>query len=97
MIHARPDYMRFQDPALRDPSLLTDDHSPIASDEPVMLFRAKDKHFIGVLMDYMQRIEHSQLTSKERSKADDVITSVRRHIELAGKWQKENGTKNPDL
>lgn len=38
MIHARPDYNRFQDPAIDDPSLLGEGSTPIRVDEPVMLF-----------------------------------------------------------
>ena len=42
MIHARDDYNRIQDPALSDPSLLSNGSTPIAEDEPVFLLRGQD-------------------------------------------------------
>lgn len=42
MLHARNDYNRIQDPALK-----------IGKDEPVFLARAKDKHFIPLLEAYL--------------------------------------------
>ena len=46
MIHARKDYNRFQDPK-----------NKIGKDEPVLLFRAQDVHFIKVLQYYLDRLE----------------------------------------
>lgn len=43
MIHARSDYNRIQDPAVDDPSLLSEGSTPIGVDEPVFLLRAKDQ------------------------------------------------------
>ena len=42
MIHARNDYNRIQDPAVNDPSLLSEGSTPIGEDEPVFLIRARD-------------------------------------------------------
>lgn len=41
MLHARPDYQRFQDP-----------EGKIPVDEPVMLYRAQDKYFEAVCLHY---------------------------------------------
>ena len=78
MIHAREDYNRFQDP-----------ENKIGEDEPVMLFRAKDMHFISVLKFYEMELD----ISNNREVAD----SVRKHIELSLKWRDVNGCKQPDL
>lgn len=88
MIHARADYNRMQDPALNDPSLLGEGSTPIAEDEPVVLFRAQDKHFIAILGFYRD------LTWDE---SRDIADSVNRHIERARQWQSVNGCKTPDL
>lgn len=88
MIHARPDYNRFQDPGIENPVLL-EGHSPIGLDEPVMLFRAKDKFFINILQTYYT------LLSEEGK--HDMAELVFNHIGLTCKWQEENGTKTPDL
>jgi len=78
MIHARPDYNRFQDP-----------ENKIGQDEPVMLFRAHDVHFLEVLDFYAQELEEDGNT--------EVASSVRKHIDLAIKWRDSNGHKQPDL
>lgn len=80
MKHARPDYERFQDPA-----------GKIPADEPVMLFRAQDKHFIPLLSLYAGRLMADPDTD------EDIIAAVWRHIDLAKAWQLENGCKTPDL
>ena len=49
MIHARSDYDRIQDPAVNDPSLLSEGSTPIGEDEPVFLIRAKDKYAVMCL------------------------------------------------
>lgn len=56
MLHARKDYNRFQDPALSDPSLLSDGSTPIAQDEPVFILRAQDKHAAAVVAYYAMRL-----------------------------------------
>jgi hypothetical protein len=78
MIHAREDYNRFQDP-----------ENKIGQDEPVMLFRAHDIHFIGVLTSYASLLEENGNT--------EVANAVREHIELASDWRKKHGVKEPDL
>lgn len=88
MIHARRDYARFQDPALENPELLGEGSKPIAADEPVMLFRASDENFIPVLEKYRD------LTWKT---SRDIADAVNAQIDLARKWQREHGTKTPDM
>lgn len=46
MLHARSDYDRIQDPA-----------GKIPADEPVLLFRAQDKHFVAVALFYAMLVE----------------------------------------
>ena len=90
MIHARPDYQRFQDPALDNVQLLAEGSHPIAIDEPVILFRAQDKHFVDVLTAYKELI-------KLNGNADQLILDqLDAHIELALHWQEVNGCKDPD-
>lgn len=86
MLHARKDYMRFQDPALEDPTLLGEGATPIKQDEPVMLFRAQDKHFINLLMHYVELVE-----------SEEIKQAVCTHVARAAIWQRENKTKEPDL
>lgn len=78
MIHARPDYDRFQDPL-----------NKIPEDEPVMLFRAQDIHFIKIL-------EHYQHLLKEAGNKE-VGDAVAKHEEASRKWRHENKVKEPDL
>jgi len=89
MIHARKDYNRIQDPALNDPSLLSEGSTPIAEDEPVFLVRASDQAFVATLEAWAKA--HNE-------KADDTSMSdaVASHIELALKWQRENRIKVAD-
>lgn len=78
MIHARADCNRFQDP-----------ENKIGKDEPVMLFRANDIHFISVLKFYERELDMSNNF--------EVADSVGNHIDLAIKWREKNGCKQPDL
>ena len=80
MKHAREDYNRFQDP-----------ENKIPEDEPVMLFRAQDRHFIRVLKYYADMLDAAM--NKEVAKA------VRRHIEDAKIYRVKKGViiKEPDL
>ncbi len=78
MIHARQDYNRFQDPL-----------NKIGQDEPVMIFRAQDKHFKKVLRYY------SDLLSESGNY--EVACLVEEHIQLAEHWELSNDTKEPDL
>lgn len=91
MIHARKDYDRFQDPALSEPSLLGEGSTPIAPDEPVILFRAQDKNFVNILLAY-----HKMLCA-DLSTREDIITAVEQHICLSTKWQANHAVKTPDL
>lgn len=52
MKHARADYDRFQDPALRKPGLLGEGSNPIGEDEPVFLLRAWDCHAAATVAFY---------------------------------------------
>lgn len=80
MIHARDDYNRFQDP-----------ENKIPQDEPVMLFRAQDRHFIAVLKFYADLLDAAQ--------NEPVSKAVRAHIELAKRYRSKPTTKvkEPDL
>lgn len=91
MIHARPDYNRFQDPAIEDPSLLGEGCTPIAEDEPVFLLRAKDKFFVPILIKYWQ------LLFVEGRLSNEMRIAIGQHIARAEEWQNEYGTKMPDM
>jgi hypothetical protein len=91
MKHARPDYQRIQDPAVDDPSLLAPGATPIGADEPVMLFRAQDRHFCGLLADYKARLELDPAASAE------IIDAVAAQIREGRAWQAVRGCKTPDL
>ena len=65
--------------------------TPIGEDEPVMLFRAQDKHFTGVLEDYRVRLARDPEVSL------GMPSLVRSHIGLAEIWQLGNGVKAPDV
>ena len=64
MIHAREDYQRFQDP-----------EGKIKEDEPVLLFRAQDIHFVPVLNYYKELLE--------KSGNNKMAYCIGKHIELA--------------
>jgi hypothetical protein len=89
MIHARDDYNRFQDPALDDPSLLGEGCSPIGKNEPVFLFRAKDHLAPRVLEDYANQLRAAGL--------EDMALTVDRHVKRMQDWQKDHGSKLPDM
>ena len=76
MKHAREDYNRIQDPA-----------GLIPDDEPVMLFRAQDKHFDRVLRFYRDIVIADNGDPK-------IAEAIDKHLVLAGAWPKK---KAPDL
>jgi len=80
MVHAREDYQRFQDP-----------EGKIGEDEPVMLFRAQDRHFVEVLTAYYQ------ILCKDQHVKDDMLDAVSEQIARAEEWQKSHPIKSPDL
>ena len=92
MVHARKDYqLRWpEDPAWSDPSLLSPGSTPIATDEPVMLFRAQDRAFIHVLEAYQEWLIVAGVSQR-------IIDSVEQHIMMANAWQHEHGCKMPDI
>lgn len=76
MKHARPDYDRIQDPA-----------GLIPEDEPVMLFRAQDKHFAKVLRFYLNLVAADHGDEK-------IITAINQHLKLSDAWPVK---KSPDM
>lgn len=80
MVHARKDYDRFQDP-----------ENKIPEDEPVMLFRAQDRHFVSVLKYYADLLEAAGNF--------EVAKAVRGHILTAKNWRSKRDSviKEPDL
>jgi len=76
MIHARADYNRIQDPA-----------GLIPENEPVMLFRAQDKHFDRVLRFYRDIVDADNGDPR-------IITAINDHLLLSDAWPKK---KAPDL
>jgi hypothetical protein len=76
MKHARPDYDRIQDPC-----------DIIPHDEPVMLFRAQDKHFDRVLRFYRDIVIADRGDPK-------IVAAVDQHLALAAMWPKR---KAPDM
>lgn len=76
MLHARSDYAEIQDP-----------RGIIPEDEPVMLFRAQDKHFLAVLDFYAKLVEGDD-------PASEIPVLVRRHMTLAANWPIR---KTPDV
>jgi len=91
MIHARTDYDRIQDPAVMMPELLTPGHLSIGIDEPVFLFRAKDKFFQRVLMAYAAMLEADPAVDRQ------MVQLTIDQMVRADEWQKKNGSKTPDL
>lgn len=89
MIHARTDYDRMQDPALKDLSLLATGSSPIAEDEPVFLVRASDQAFVTTL-------EAWAAAHIEAGGDSALAGAVRVHIVKAKVWQKANRCKIAD-
>lgn len=80
MIHARQDYQHIQD-----------EHGRIGHDEPVILFRAQDQHFIPILVEYANRIRQSAHPDK------NILEALELHITRAADWQRRNKTKPPDM
>lgn len=80
MIHARLDYQHIQDETGR-----------IAQDEPVILFRAQDQHFVRILIHYRRFVAASAKPDPNILEALDV------HIQRASDWQHRNKTKFPDM
>ncbi len=89
MIHARSDYDRIQDPALSDPSLLSEGSSPIGEDEPVFLIRASDQAFSDALVAWMKA--HICAGGDP-----EVAKAVARHLGSAIAWQGKNRRKLAD-
>lgn len=81
MIHARSDYNRIQDP-----------EGKIGEDEPVILFRAQDKLFLGVLYSY-----RSDLTGDGFRDDHPMVRAIDAHIERTYEWGKTHTTKTPDM
>lgn len=65
--------------------------TPIAEDEPVVLFRAQDKNFLSVLNHF-----RSLLLNDHDTRAD-IIESVGTQMERGAAWQAEHGCHTPDL
>lgn len=76
MKHARADYDRIQDPAGRIPT-----------DEPVILFRAQDRHAAAVARFYADLVE-------SESGDPEIVAAIRRHIPLIEAWPTK---KSPDM
>ena len=76
MKHARPDYDRIHDPAGRIPD-----------DEPVILFRAQDRHTAAVARYYADLVE-------AEGGDPEIVNAIRRHIPLIEAWQPK---KSPDM
>lgn len=78
MIHARPDYNRIQDP-----------ENKIGEDEPVVLFRAQDKHFGSVLKFYYDTI-------KKDGGDPRILEQLEAQKIRLDKWTETNKQKSPD-
>jgi hypothetical protein len=87
--HARSDYNRIQDPAVKDPSLLGEGCTPIGEDEPVFLVRAKDIYAPHMCLDYAARMDAIGNV--------EMAESARRQANLMFEWQQRHGSKAPDL
>lgn len=77
MHHARRDYNPIQDPR----------EGGIPHDEPVMLFRAQDKHFVGVLTYYREALIADGANP-------EMVKLISDHIQRAAKWPVK---KTPDV
>jgi hypothetical protein len=90
MKHARPDYDHIQDPT-----------GKIPADEPVMMFRGQDIFAPVALEAYIAMCEAMAstlpLNSPQRQSLRDMATTVRVHISLMHKWQRDHKAKMPDL
>jgi hypothetical protein len=81
MKHGRVDY----DDHIQDEGELID------PDEPVMLFRAKDKHMPAVMRFY------AGLVAGDPQGDIDLIENLQLHMQLVDDWQSKNGCKRPDV
>lgn len=92
MIHARKDYNRFQDPALKDPKLLGENSTPIAEDEPVFLLRAKDFCAPEAVRAYARLLMEVKASHK-------MIAAVGEWANRMQQWQMDhqNVVKVPDV
>lgn len=90
MRHARPDYNRIQDPAVRDPSLLGEGGSPIGEDEPVFLLRATDVSAPATVRYWAQMAERSGASPA-------IVGAARNQADAMQRWQAQNGHKVPDM
>lgn len=101
MKHAREDYQRRfgHDPALDDPTLLSEGSTPIGEDEPVCLFRAQDRNFVLLLRGYESLLKHQGHDVVDREANRRIIESVNAHIGVASLWQQNNPdkVKAPDV
>lgn len=89
MRHARSDYNRIQDPAVSDPSLLSEGSTPIGEDEPVFLIRGSDvagPFALFAWADEMQR----------RGGDPATAAAVRQFARDMEWWADINGCKVPD-
>jgi hypothetical protein len=77
MKHARSDYDRIQDPA-----------GLIPENEPVLLFRAQDKHFIKVARFYQMLVEEDDDGDMR------IVTAIDDHLVRARNWPVR---KTPDM
>lgn len=89
MIHARSDYNRIQDPALSDPSLLSEGSTPFAEDEPVFLVRASDQAFASTVAAWMK-------AHIEAGGNPAMVIAVASHLGRAIAWQEKNRRKVAD-
>jgi hypothetical protein len=80
MLHARSDYAPIQDPR----------PNGIPEMEPVILFRAQDKHAIDVAEFYLDRVQ--------QERPDDPMNQLLiDHIERMKRWQDAVMVKTPDV
>lgn len=78
MLHARPDYEHIQDPS-----------GKIPADEPVMLFRAQDKHFEAVCLFYASLVEQD-------NGDPGIVARARAHARRGLAWPKKKAPDLPD-
>ena len=83
MLHARSDYNRIQDPAVNDPSLLSEGSTPIAADEPVFLVRASDQAFKETLLAWIA-------AHRNAGGCPMMAEAVEAWIDKAIAWQSDN-------
>lgn len=96
MIHAREDYARIQDPAQSDPYYKASGINPIGIDEPVMLFRAQDKHFVKLLHRYWEMLNADEQVNPN-PETRRVMDAVSTHMKVASDWRRTHTMKTPDL